>query len=239
MVDIHNHILPAVDDGSKSLEMSVEMCRMAAEDGITHIVATPHCNDEYEYDRESHLATLQTLREAVGDSMEFSLGCDFHFSYENIEDLLQHPKRYTIGDTQYVLAEFSDFSISPNMRYTLSQVCSTGLVPIITHPERNRILQKQPEIVLDWIDVGCLVQVTANAITGFWGGLPKKVATWLLKKGAVHFIASDAHDPKRRTPQLAAARDAAAEIIGAEEAEFLVEDNPQSVVLGEPPAFAM
>lgn len=234
MVDIHSHILPLVDDGSKSLEMSVEMARVAAADGITHMVASPHCNDEYPYDRQAHMDRLQVLREAVGPSMKFSLGCDFHFSYDNVQDVMRHPHKYTIGNTPYLLAEFSDFSIAPNMKFTLSQVCSIGLTPIITHPERNRILQKQPEIILQWIDIGCLVQVTAGAVTGVWGSLPKKVAEWLLKKGAVHVIASDAHDPSRRAPILSQAREAAAAIVGDEDARILVDDNPQAIVLGEP-----
>jgi protein-tyrosine phosphatase len=233
MVDIHTHILPGVDDGSKSMEMSVEMCRVAAAGGTTHIVASPHCNDRYEYDRDAHLETLQQLRHAVGDTMEFSLGCDFHFSYDNVLDLMRDPSRYTIGNTRYLLAEFSDFSIAPNMKTTLSQICAIGIVPIITHPERNRILQTQPEVIKEWIDVGCLVQVTANAITGFWGALPKKVAAGLLRDRAVHVIASDAHDPLHRSPVLSHALEAAAKIIGPEEAGFLVEDNPGAIVRGE------
>ncbi len=234
MVDIHSHILPGIDDGSKSFEISAEMCRIAAADGITHIVTTPHCNDRYWYDRGAQFEALEKLRAMTGESMEFSLGCEFRFSYENVQDMMGTPSYYTIGDTQYLLTELSDFSISPNMKLTLSQMRFEGIVPIIAHPERNPILQRRPEIVLDWIELGCLVQVTANALTGFWGVRPQKVAAWLLKNGAVHFLASDAHDPVHRTPRLSQARQAAAAIVGEERARFLVEDNPRSVVLGEP-----
>ncbi|HWR34797.1 MAG TPA: CpsB/CapC family capsule biosynthesis tyrosine phosphatase [Clostridia bacterium] len=233
MVDIHCHILPAVDDGSKSWEMSVEMCRVAVADGTSHIVATPHCNDRYVYDRESHLATLRALRERSGNMLELSLGCDFHFSYENVQDALKHPERYTIADTRYLLVEFSDYTIAPATVNVLGKVCDFGLTPIITHPERNLILQKHPETLLKWIDLGCIVQITANSLTGYWGSTPKKVARWLLKKNAVHVIASDAHAPTGRDPVLSQGRSAAAEICGSEIATALVAGNPQAIVRGE------
>ena len=234
MVDIHSHILPGIDDGPESFEMSAEMCRLAADDGITHIVTTPHCNDRYWYDRGAQYEALEKLREATGHTMELSLGCEFLVTYENVQDLMGNSDNYTIGDTRYLLAEVSDVSISPNLKLTLSQIRFEGIVPIIAHPERNPILQRRPEIVLEWIHVGCLVQVTANALTGFWGARAQKVAAWLLKNGGVHFLASDAHDSLRRTPQLSKARQAAAIIVGEEQARFLVEDNPRAVVLGEP-----
>ena len=234
MVDIHCHILPSIDDGSKSWEMSAEMCRVAVQDGVKHIVATPHCNDEFPYDRERYTEMLSQLSKVAEGKLSFSMGCDFHFSYDNIQDAIINPRRYTIGDSHYLLIEFSDYGISPNVLQNIFQICSAGLIPIITHPERNMVLQKHPERVLDLIERGCLVQVTANAITGFWGGRPRKIGEWLLKRGAVHFIASDAHDPKRRNPVLSEARNAAAEIIGPELANALVEDNPEAVISGKP-----
>ena len=232
MVDIHSHILPGIDDGPESCEVSAEMCRLAAADGITHIVTTPHCNDHYWYDRGAQYEALEKLREATGPTMGFSLGCEFQASYENLQDLIGNPDNYTIADTRYLLTELSDLSVSPNLKLTLSQIRFEGIVPIIAHPERHPILQRKPEIVLEWIEVGCLVQVTANALTGYWGVRPRKVAAWLLKNGGVHFLASDAHDPVHRTPLMSQARQAAAAIVGEEQARFLVEDNPRAVVLG-------
>src|SRR6516164_6934957 len=96
MIDIHCHILPGIDDGSPSWEITAEMCRMAAEDGVRHIVATPHANERFFYDRSRYEGMLQKLRN-VGCGIKFSLGCDFHFSFDNIEDAVLHPRRYTIG----------------------------------------------------------------------------------------------------------------------------------------------
>jgi protein-tyrosine phosphatase len=234
MVDIHCHILPNVDDGSRSWEMTTEMCHVAAEDGIRHIVATPHCNHEFAYDRQRYEGMLAELREASGRRIEFSIGCDFHFSYENITDAIENPTRYTIDGTRYLLIEFSDYGIPPNTNEHLFQLTSRGMVPIITHPERNPLLVRRPERVLEMINAGALVQVTANSITGFWGDKAQSVSEWLLKQGAVHVVASDAHDPKRRRPVLSQARRAIAKLAGEEVAEDLVVNNPQSIINGQP-----
>jgi protein-tyrosine phosphatase len=232
MVDIHCHILPTIDDGAKSWEMTAEMCRIAAGDGITHIVATPHCNSEFNYDRDRWVGMLGQLYDAADGALTFSLGCDFHFSYDNIQDALAHPRRYTIGESQYLLVEFSDYAIPPSVRDNLLSLISCGMVPIITHPERNPILRKSPEKVLEFAEQGCLVQVTANSLTGFWGARSQNVAEWLLKRKAVHVIASDAHDPTHRRPVLSEARARIAEISGNEVAEALVTLNPAAIIEG-------
>jgi protein-tyrosine phosphatase len=233
MVDIHCHILPEVDDGAKSWEVAVEMCRVAAEDGITHIVASPHANDEYHYDREWLSSVLDRLRQMADTAVEFSLGCDFHFSFENLQDLLVRPDKYVIGDTGYLLVEFSDFAISPQVTPSLYRLLNMGVTPVITHPERNVILQKQPELVLQWADAGCVVQVTANSLTGRWGDRANKSAQWLLSREAVHVLATDAHNLKSRPPVLSAGRDAAAAFCGQDVAQALVQDNPLAVVTGK------
>jgi protein-tyrosine phosphatase len=232
MVDIHTHILPGIDDGSKSWEMTAEMCRIAVEDGTTHMVATPHSNDVYAYNRERYTDMLGQLHDAAEGKMAFSLGCDFHFSYDNIRDALEHPRRYTIGDTQYLLIEFSDYGIPPSVKQDIFSLSSCGMVPIITHPERNQPLMKNPEMVLKLIEAGCLVQVTANAVTGTWGQRSKKMAEWLLKQRAIHVVASDAHDPVRRKPVMSEARTAIAQMAGAEIADALVTHNPEAIVEG-------
>ena len=234
MIDIHCHILPDVDDGSRSWEMSEQMCAMAAADGIEHLVATPHANSEYVYDRAYLQSLVDELQRRVGTRLELSLGCDFHFSYENIQDALRDPHRFTIGDTGYLLVEFSNFSIPPATADNLSALIREGLTPIITHPERNPLLQRTPEVVLEWVALGCLVQVTGSALTGRWGRRARAVAEWLLKNNAVHVLATDAHATQDRTPILSSGRDAVGEIVGIQKARLLVDDNPRAIVSGQP-----
>jgi protein-tyrosine phosphatase len=233
MVDIHCHILPGIDDGPQSWELTAAMCRVAALDGITHIVATPHCNHEFAYDRDRYTDMLGELSDSAEGKLTFSLGCDLHFSYDNIQDALAHPRRYTIGESQYLLVEFSNFGIPPEVKRDLLFISSSGMVPIITHPERNRPLLNKPEIVLELVEQDCLVQVTANSFTGYWGSRSQKMAEWLLQRQAIHVIASDAHDPARRPPVLSEARKVVTELAGAEVADALLVQNPAAIVDGE------
>ena len=233
MIDIHCHILPEVDDGPKSWETAEAMCRMAAQDGITHMVATPHANDRYFYDREYLANLLAQLQQRVGESPKLSLGCDFHMSYENMQGAMQTPEKYCIASGHYLLVEFNNFSIPPQLDDWLGQMCVRGTTPIITHPERNPILQKTTERVLQWVGLGCTVQVTASALTGFWGDRAKEVAHSLLKKNAVHFLATDAHDISRRPPILSVGRRLVAKAFGENVARALVEENPGAVLRDE------
>lgn len=237
MIDIHSHLLPEVDDGPKSWDVSVEMCRMAVADGITHMVATPHANDRYPYDRHYLRGLLKDLQKRVGDTLQLTLGCDFHLSYDNLQNALDHPHTYTIGETNYLLVELSNYSVPVQMSDCFTKLGDCGLTPILTHPERNPMLQQSPQRVLEWAEQGCLIQVTASALTGRWGEHTGRIARWLLERGAVHVLASDAHDTKHRAPNLSAGRDAAAEIAGPEIASALVEGNPGAIVAGQPLPF--
>ena len=236
MIDIHCHLLPEVDDGPKSWDAAVEMCRMAAADGITHAVATPHANDRYAYDRAYLSGLLGELEGKIDPArpLRLSLGCDFHLSFENLERVFEQPQTYTIGETNYLLIELSNFSVPTRLPECLTRLGDRGLTAILTHPERNPILQQAPERILKLAEQGCLIQVTASALTGYWGERPEIVARWLLDRSAVHILASDAHDTKRRIPNLSAGRAVAEKIVGAEYATALVEGNPGAIVKGMP-----
>lgn len=230
MVDIHSHILPEVDDGPKSWDVAVEMCRMSAADGVTHQIATPHNNDRFHYDREYLKSLTVHLQQLAGPVPTIGLGCDFHFSYDNLQLVLADPARYVIEGTRYLLVELNDYSIPPQITDSFLKLGDTGTTVIITHPERNRILRETPQRVVEWAAQGFVVQVTGNALTGFWGERTRRSAEWLLRHDAVHILASDAHDTERRVPGLSAARDAAAAICGAETADALVDANPLAVI---------
>ena len=240
MIDIHCHVLPEVDDGPKSWDVAVEMCRMAAADGITHIVATPHANDRYAYDRAYLLGLLDQLRAKADPALalQFSLGCDFHLSFENLERVLEQPHTYTIGETNYLLVELSNFSVPTRLGDCFFRLGDKGILPILTHPERNPILQQSPQRILEWAEQGCLIQITGSALTGLWGERPEIISRWLLDRAGVHILASDAHDTRRRVPNLSSARAVAEKIVGAEYADALVQGNPGAVVNGAPIPFS-
>jgi protein-tyrosine phosphatase len=232
MIDIHCHILPEVDDGAKSWDIAASMCRMAAADGIEHIVATPHANERYTYNRAFLAHKLDQLR-CCEAAPGLSLGCDFHLSYENVQDALIRPEYYSIAGTQYLLVELSNFSIPAQIEATFSQMSDIGITPIITHPERNPILQQTPQRVLRWAEMGCAVQMTASALNGYWGDRVSRAAEWLLKREAVHVLATDAHDLEKRKPILSEGRDEVAAIYGEDIATALVNDNPHAILAGQ------
>jgi protein-tyrosine phosphatase len=234
VVDIHSHILPEVDDGPKTWDVCAAMCGMAAADGITHMVATPHANDRFHYDRDYLQGLVANLQSLVGASPQLILGCDFHLSYENLQDAFANPKRYVIGDTRYLLVEFSNYGIPSHTLDSLLKLGDAGITAIITHPERNPILRETPQQVVEWAEQGCVVQVTGAALTGLWGDRTRRAAQWLLEHQAVHVLATDAHDLEKRPPVLSTARDAAAEICGDEIADALVEANPRAIVSNQP-----
>ena len=207
---------------------------MAVADGITHIAATPHCNDRYHYDIDHLGQCLRHLQGLVGPTPSLVLGCDFHLDYDNLQNVLADPDRYTIGASRYLLVELSDYSIPTQIGDCFLRLGDRGVTAVITHPERNAILRPNPQRVIEFVELGCAVQITANALTGFWGQRVERTARWLLEHEAVHVIASDAHDTKHRTPILSLARDAAAAIVGTEIAEALVKHNPRAILEGQP-----
>jgi protein-tyrosine phosphatase len=232
MVDIHCHILPDLDDGATEESVSQKMFEMAARDGIRDLVATPHSNYQYEFDPEINRRKRDQLQQSMGETPQLHLGCDFHLSFENIERAKTDHARYSINGKQYLLVEFADTNIPPHTDQIFLDMLSRGLVPIITHPERNPILANQPDVIAKWIETGCLVQVTAGSVTGRFGKRALRSTQTLLKRNMVHFVATDAHNLTTRPPVLSEARDTIAREISQEVAEAISEANPRAVIDG-------
>jgi len=207
---------------------------MAAADGITHQVATPHANDRYHYDRPYLQGLVAHLQQMLGNELTILLGCDFHLSYDNLQDVLANPSRYAIEGSRYMLVELSNYSVPQQIGDCFTQLGDRGITAIITHPERNPILRENLPRVVEWAEQGCVIQVTGSALTGFWGERSRRAAQWLLEHNAVHVLATDAHDTEKRVPVLSTARNAAAEIAGEDVAEALVESNPRAIIESQP-----
>jgi protein-tyrosine phosphatase len=235
MIDIHHHLLPGLDDGSPDLETSIAMARMAAEDGITHIVATPHANNRYRFDRNRNEEMLEVLREnLVREGIQITLGsgCDFHLSYDNIHDARQHPHKYSINGKQYLLIELPDHAIAPQIEDSFYDLRLAGMNLILTHPERNPTLQNHPERLKTWVQQGMLLQVTTSSVMGQMGSVAEKMAHKLLSDRWVQFLATDAHNLTRRPPKMRAAYDVVAGRYGASYAQAICMDNPLAAFEG-------
>lgn len=239
MIDIHCHPLSGVDDGAETFETSVAMCKMAAADGITHIVATPHSNYTYKFQPEVNREKLAELQAALGDTPKLLLGCDFHLSYDNIRQLIDNRSHFTINQTSYVLIELAEHFIPEQFDQVFYELQVAGLTPILTHPERNSVVRRKPELVYHWLTRGCLVQVTAQSYTGGFGATALELTEEWLERNLIHFFATDAHDPKHRPPILSRCYKKVAEIRGQEVADLLFTQNAEAVIQGKqlPPCF--
>jgi protein-tyrosine phosphatase len=226
MVDIHCHILPGIDDGSKSFEESCAMAEMAIEDGVTHVIGTPHAHPAHKFDVETNLRLRDELQAKFEGRLTLATGCDFHLSFENLQDIRHDAWRYTLNQKSYLLVEFADFSIPPSLDQALHEMQLAGLHPIVTHPERNPLIRAQPERLYKWLRQGCYVQVTAQSLMGKFGSSAQEMSQRWLDAGAVHFVASDAHDTKSRPLRLKETYDHLAETRGEEVARALLVDNP-------------
>lgn len=232
MIDIHCHILPGLDDGAESMEIACAMAEMAIADGITHVVGTPHASDAHRFVPELVKRRRDELQAIFEGRLTIATGCDFHLSFENLQDAHQNPTRYTLNQKSYLLVEFADFSIPPAMDDVLHQLHLAGLHPIITHPERNPLIRTQPERLLKWLQQGCYVQVTAQSLLGKFGKAAQAMAERWLDGNAVHFLASDAHNTTSRPLKLKETFDLVAKRSGEKVASALLEDNPRAALDG-------
>lgn len=234
MVDIHCHILPGLDDGSESLEMSLAMADSAISEGITHVIATPHANNQIAFIPNLVRVRRDEIQAKVGDRLQIATGCDFHMSYENLEAIRGDFSRFTLNQKNYLLVEFGDFSIPPALDQALHDLQLQRLHPIITHPERNPLIRGNLARLWSWMHQGCFVQVTAQSFLGGFGERAQKAAEELLGADAIHFIASDAHNTTTRPLRLKEAFAVVAARKGEDVARALFQDNPFAAFEGRP-----
>ena len=229
MIDIHCHILPGIDDGPSQLSESVRMAEIAAADGIHTIVATPHLNDTV------HPAGL--IREKVDRLNNALQKNNISITILSGADVASHMPlsilpQFTLNKTAYILIEFPYSHLPRTAKDTIFKVLVSGLKPIITHPERNPSIIADPNLLFQLLDSNVHVQITADSLTGAFGRDAEDCAVYLLKKGAVDIIASDAHSADYRKPILSKGLRIAEKIVGREKAHMLVCDNPAAVIAG-------
>ncbi len=226
MIDIHCHILPGIDDGADRLQTSLDMATMAARDGITTIIATPHTDG---------VTVNRTVVQQAVDRLNIELanhGIDLEVvaGYEIPAHLVCDLQSHTIAGSCYILVEFPHQYLPEDAAETLYALVQAGRKPIIAHPERNGSVLHNPDLLRELVAVGSMIQLTAASVTGDFGPDILHCANYLLRNQLVHFLATDSHSPTFRKPVLSPARKAAARLIGREEADRLVIDNPKAIL---------
>ncbi len=237
MIDLHAHILPDVDDGPADTEESLAMVRMAAEDGIDTICATPHLLERPGRQRVELFETrFSGLAEAILQKelpVRLVLGAEIYFQ-PDLERFLDYPSLTVNGTGRYLLCEFPMPGIPPGADRVIFQLIMSGIIPILAHPERNFSVLRDETVLEPMLHSGALLQINAGSLEGQFGRRVKKCALSLLKKGTVHLIGSDAHNASSRPVRLSPAVDIAAGVVGPRAARALVDDHPRCILMGRP-----
>lgn len=233
MIDLHSHILPGIDDGAKTLEISLEMARIAVADGTTVMACTPHIypgmymNDSGGIQAERD--KLQKALDVFKIPLKLVVGADAHLVPELL-DGLKTGRVPTINGSRYFLLEPSHHVAPPHFEASVFNIMAAGFQPVITHPERLVWIENHYPVFEALAKRGVWMQITAGALLGKFGKPARRWSERLLDDGYVHLIASDAHTTNMRNPQMAEAVQRAASLVGAEEARRMVYDRPQAIL---------
>jgi protein-tyrosine phosphatase len=234
VIDVHHHCLPGLDDGPRTLTEAVELVKLAGEEGIETIVATPHVlRGRWQNDSRAVLEdALAALRDACGPTPRLILGSEYFFAHD-IAEILQSGKGIVpLAGSRYILIEFDANNIPPMVEQPLYRMQLDGWIPLIAHPERNTVFQAKPELLASLAALGAKVQVTAASFLGDFGEEARTSAHDYLRRQLVHVVATDAHNVKRRPPRARAAREAVSDLAGSDVAQALFVDNPLAIIEG-------
>jgi len=237
MIDIHTHILPGIDDGVKTEDDAVEFARMAAEDGVRTIVATPHCRDGfYVNERADVLAMTATLRERLArESVDVELlpGAEVHICPELVERILDG-RAPTLGDNgKTLLLELSLTQYPVELENLVFQLKLAGIVPILAHPERIRYFEDDIGRYEAVARLGAYGQITTGSLLGEFGRKTQEFSRELVRKGLIHVVATDAHNVRGRRPIMSEAVEALASLVGEELARKMADEIPRALLRGE------
>ena len=232
MIDLHSHILPEIDDGSKNLYESLEMARMAVDSGVTAIVATPHCMDDRRWEVYDAWKLFVRMLEEHEIPLKLFLGMEI-FGTEDTASMLRNGKLFTLNDSRYPLIEFPFHTDGEVETGILRSVCRAGFRPVVAHPERYACIQRNPELINQWYRMGCLFQVNRGSLLGRFGGRAEMMAMELVERGFAAVIASDAHSSQVRTPWMDDVRQLLSKEFSRQYAKALLEDNPAGILNNE------
>jgi protein-tyrosine phosphatase len=232
MIDLHNHLLPGIDDGAPDLDTSLALARVAVADGISHLVCTPHIHPgRYDNTPASIQAALALFVAALREAnipLQVAAAAEVRFGMELMIGVTQGAIPF-LGEWQgkkVLLLEFPHGEIPFGAERMIAWLLQRNIVPMLAHPERNKGILRSPARLKPFLDQGCLLQVTAASVAGGFGPAAQELAHELLLQGVVTILATDAHNLQHRPPLLDEGRQHAAHLIGDSQAEALVKQTP-------------
>lgn len=239
MIDLHNHILPGIDDGSRDIEDSLQMCAMALDSGVDTIIVTPHSNQMRRFENfysEYLEQKFSLLKQTVAEEqlpIQLYLGMEI-FTSGDLEKKIRNGMLIGLNRSRYYLIEFPFSAPSWQIEDDLKQIFAAGGIPLIAHPERYFCVQEQPELVYQWLQSGCLTQVNKGSPLGRFGNRIAYTAEFLLANQLVTCVASDAHSPYIRTTFMADIQDYLYNQFGESEMVRLTYENPYRILHDRP-----
>lgn len=235
-VDIHTHILPGVDDGAVDMAGALKLLHMAYEDGTSAIVLTPHYRGRFRRNTPEQLrACFEKLQEEARKEwpdLQLYLGNEAGWERE-LGEKIAEGRVLTLHDTPFVLLEFEFGCLRSHVLDGVMEVVNCGYTPIIAHAERYDIFRKDKSLAGEVIAMGALIQLNADSVLGKRGFGLKRCCHRLLKRGQVHFIASDTHDPEHRPPLLRECFEYVSKRYGEDYAQALLRDHARAMLSGE------
>jgi len=229
-IDIHCHILPGMDDGPKEIHESVAMAKMAIDDGITHMFATPHILDGLYQNRTAVIKeSCERLKSSLPVGLELLYGADVRICHDLIARI-ENESIPTLNGSGYLLLEFPSMALPPRVEDFVVKLREQKVIPIITHPERHMLLAQRPTLLSRLRNCGAMSQITAQSITGGFGREIQNTCYSLIKRGLVDFVASDAHDLRMRPPRLSEAFREVVSLFGEETAIKIFVQNQEKLL---------
>ena len=233
MIDFHTHILPNIDDGSRSIEETFNLIKEAKNVGFEAIISTSHYIEEYYEtnapEREVWINAIYENLQAKNIDINLYLGNEIYLS-ENIIKLLEEGKASTINDTSYVLFEMPLNAEPMNLYDVIYEMMQYKLVPILAHPERYSFVQKEPELIYDLIEKGVLMQANFGSILGIYGEKAQMIVRKFFESNMIHFLGTDVHRQNSIYPKVPEALVEITRIIGDEKVKELTKINPRLVL---------
>ena len=233
MIDIHCHLLYHVDDGAKTIEESVQMLKIAKEQGIKAMILTPHYRHgmfAYPKDKiEEHFEKLYPYAQKLG--LEIFLGTEYHVNSE-ITEAFTSGRCHTLADKQYILTEYAYETEFSYIKRMTQEVILAGFIPVIAHAERYECMTEDVDRARILQSLGALIQNNADAVLGLEGRRSKNYCKKLLKKGYVDLIASDSHGSQKRVNHMGKCYEYITKKFGENEAKRLMEINPYRILSG-------
>ena len=230
MIDFHTHILPNIDDGSRSIEETFNLIKEAKNVGFEGIISTSHYMENYyetdKPEREVWINAIYENLQAKNIDIRLYLGNEIYIS-ENLIELLEKGKASTINDTSYVLFEMPLNEEPMNLYDIVYQMIQYKLVPILAHPERYSYIQKEPDLVYDLVQKGVLMQANYGSIIGQYGEKAQFIVKKLLENNLIHFLGSDVHRQNTIYPKIPECLSEINSIIGEEKLQELTTENPK------------